>query len=192
MPRKLNPNRRQKFLDAALQLFVSQGMANTTTAQIARQAGSAAGTLFLYFPTRQDLINELILEISRLQSEHIHALLIPGQPAREAFFTIWSGTLRWFLRHPQMYQYVLQVRDSGLIDAAVIQQSALYFDYYYTTIQQGLAEQIIKPYPIDLIGEFLYQDLVAMMKILLRQPDASQHETMIFQGFTLFWDGIRQ
>jgi len=192
MPRKLSPERRQKYLDAALQLFVTQGVPNTTTAQIAHWAGSAAGTLFLYFPTKQDLIHELILEITRQQSEHIHALLIPGQPARDAFFTIWSGTLRWFLQHPQMYQYVLQVRDSGLIDPAVIQQSALYFDYYYTTIQQGLAEALIKPYPIDLIGEFLYQDLVAMMKILQRQPDASQHETLISQGFRLFWDGIRQ
>ena len=192
MPRQLNPERREKFLSAALQLFVTQGVHNTTTAEVARLAGSAAGTLFLYFPTKQSLINELILHITRQQSAHIHALLAQGQPVRDAFFTIWSGTLRWFLQNPRAYQYVLQVRDSGIIEAAVIQESALYFDYYYTTIQQGLDEALIKPYPIDLIGEFLYQDLVAMMKILQRQPGARQHGTLISQGFELFWDGIKK
>lgn len=192
MPRQLSPERREKFLSAALQLFVTQGVHNTTTAEVARLAGSAAGTLFLYFPTKQSLVNELILHITRQQSAHIHALLTPGQNVRDAFFTIWSGTLRWFLQNPLAYQYVLQVRDSGIIEAAVIQESALFFDYYYTTIQQGLNEALIKPYPIDLIGEFLYQDLVAMMKILQRQPDARQQDALISQGFDLFWDGIKK
>ncbi|NMC54515.1 MAG: TetR/AcrR family transcriptional regulator [Chloroflexi bacterium] len=192
MPRQLNPERREKFLSAALQLFVTQGVHNTTTAEVARLAGSAAGTLFLYFPTKQSLVNELVLHLTRQQSAHIHALLAPGQPVRDAFFTIWSGTLHWFLQNPQAYQYVLQVRDSGIIEAAVIQESALYFDYYYTTIQQGLDEAVIKPYPIDLIGEFLYQDLVAMMKILQRQPGARQRDALISQGFDLFWNGIRK
>ena len=75
MVRKLDPDKRKKFMDAALKLFVANGVQNTSTAEIAKAAGTAAGTLFLYFPTKQDLIHALVLKIGREQSETIHALL---------------------------------------------------------------------------------------------------------------------
>jgi len=68
MVRKPSPERRAEFLRAALKLFVANGVQHTSTAAIAREAGSAAGTLFLYFPTKQDLIHELTLKIGR---EHL-------------------------------------------------------------------------------------------------------------------------
>ena len=50
MVRKLRPDRRTKFLNAALKLFVAKGVQHTSTAEIARKAGTAAGTLISVFP----------------------------------------------------------------------------------------------------------------------------------------------
>jgi AcrR family transcriptional regulator len=192
MVRKLNPDRKLRFLTSALKLFVAQGVQNTSTAEIARDAGSAAGTLFLYFPTKLDLVNALVLEIGRQQAEAITSLLSPSLSARESFFTIWDGSLRWFLEHMDAYLYVRQVRDSGMISEAVVQESNKYFAYYYDAIQKGLQEGSIKPYPIEIIGEYLYQDLVAMMNRLRAQPDPSKPEETIRMGFDIFWDGIKR
>ena len=106
-------------------LFVKKGVQNTSTAAIAKEAGSAAGTLFLYFPTKQDLIDELIFKISREQSEYIKAKLDLDLPARESFFTIWDGSVRWFLENMDAYLYVQQVRDSGIISEAAVQEPKL-------------------------------------------------------------------
>ena len=69
MVRTLKSEKRAQFLTSALKLFVKNGVMNTSTAAIAKEAGTAAGTLFLYFPTKQQLLDELILEIGREQSE---------------------------------------------------------------------------------------------------------------------------
>ena len=176
MVRELSDEKRKKLLGAALTLFVANGVQHTSTAEIARAAGTASGTLFLYFPTKQHLIHELVLMISKAEADHIHSLLGPALSVRDAFFTIWDGSIRWLLDHMEAYQYSQQIRDSGLISAAVAQETGRYFSFYYTTIQRGLEEGRIKPYPIDLIGSFLYQDIVAVMNYLRLQPDPARLE----------------
>ena len=189
MVRKLNSDKRTNLMNAALKLFVLRGVKNTSTAEIAREAGIAAGTLFLYFPTKQALLDELVLKLGREQSEYISALLAPSHSAREAFYTIWSGSLHWFLENLPAYRYIQQVRDTGMISDSAVQESAKFLSYYFDAIQKGLAEGCLKPYPVDLIGGFLYQDLVAVMSYLSR-IDPSRHEEAIQQGFEIYWDGI--
>lgn len=191
MARKPNPERREQFLAAALKLFVSRGVQNTSTASIAREAGTASGTLFLYFPTKQDLIHALILKIGRDQSEYINARLSPDLSVQETFFAIWDGSVRWFLHHPEEFLYVRQVRDSGIIDKAVVQESEKYFEYYYMAIQRGLLENQIKHYPIELIGSILYQNVIAVMNLIQKQTDAGKQDVYINSGFMIFWDGIK-
>ncbi|HSL41944.1 MAG TPA: TetR/AcrR family transcriptional regulator [Anaerolineales bacterium] len=191
MIRKLDTDKRENFLTAALRLFVANGVQNTSTAAIAKEAGTAAGTLFLYFPTKQDLINELVLKIGREQSSYMKTLLDPSLAARETFFTIWNGSIRWFLEHMDAYEYVQQVRDTGVVDEAIVLETNKFFAYYYEAIQKGLHEGAVKPYPLEVIGGFLYQDIVAVMTILRNQSDTSRQEEIIQVGFDIFWNGIR-
>lgn len=46
-----------KLIEAAMELFVLQGYANTGLAQIARKAGVLPGSLHYFFPTKQDLLD---------------------------------------------------------------------------------------------------------------------------------------
>ena len=191
MVRTRDPKRREKFLNAALQLFVSKGVQNTSTSDIAKEAGSAAGTLFLYFPTKQDLIHELVLKISQEQSEAINNLLDPALNARDTFAAIWRGSIHWFMDHMDAYRYVQQVRDSGMIRDDIARESGKFLAYYYAAVEKGLAEAAIRPYPAELIGGVLYQHVVAVMNLIRTQPDPAMREQYIEQGFEIFWNGIK-
>lgn len=191
MIRKLDQAKRESFLNAALKLFVANGVQNTSTAAIAKEAGTASGTLFLYFPTKQDLIDELVLQIGREQADTMKASLDPSLSVRDTFFTIWNSSIRWFLENMDAYNYVQQVRDTGLVSEATVQESAKFFSYYYDAIQKGFKEGAIKRYPADVIGGFLYQDIVAVMNILLARSAPAKQEEIIQLGFDIFWNGIR-
>jgi AcrR family transcriptional regulator len=191
MARTLSPEKKAQYLRSALKLFVANGVKNTSTAAIAKDAGTAAGTFFLYFPTKGDLINELVLEIGREQSEYIKSILVPSLTVRDTFFSIWEGSVRWFLDNMEAYQYFRQVRDSGLIADEVVRESEQFFDYYYAAIQRGLEETCIKPYPIELVGGMLYQDIVAVMNLIAAGSEPAKREEYIQLGFDIFWDGIK-
>lgn len=49
-----------ELLEAALDLFVERGYAATKVDEVAARAGVSKGTLFLYFPSKEDLFKEVV------------------------------------------------------------------------------------------------------------------------------------
>src|SRR5215216_2588672 len=54
--------RPQELLDAALELFVEKGFAATRSEEVAARAGVAKGTLYLYYPSKEDLLKAVVRE----------------------------------------------------------------------------------------------------------------------------------
>ncbi|SMH48790.1 TetR/AcrR family transcriptional regulator [Maritimibacter sp. HL-12] len=58
--RRRAEHRPDELLDAALALFVEKGYAHTSVAQIARTAGVSKGAVYLYFPSKQAILEGLV------------------------------------------------------------------------------------------------------------------------------------
>jgi AcrR family transcriptional regulator len=58
--RRRAEDRPDELLDAALHLFVEQGYAHTSVAQIATAAGVSKGAVYLYFPSKQAILEGLV------------------------------------------------------------------------------------------------------------------------------------
>jgi len=54
------------LLDTAVSVFAKKGLGNAKHADIASAAGMSVAATFVYFPTRDDLVNSVLDEISRL------------------------------------------------------------------------------------------------------------------------------
>ncbi len=52
--------RPQELLDAALALFVEKGFAATRSEEVATRAGVSKGTLYLYYPSKEELLKAVI------------------------------------------------------------------------------------------------------------------------------------
>lgn len=66
---------RERLLDAAMRLFAEKGYLATSVAEILQQAGANSGSLYHYFPTKQDL---LIAVLERYQHGIYPMLLEPA------------------------------------------------------------------------------------------------------------------
>ena len=58
--RRRKEARPQELLDAALSLFVEKGFAATRAEEVAQRAGVSKGTLYLYFPSKEELLKAVI------------------------------------------------------------------------------------------------------------------------------------
>lgn len=56
-PRTRRDTRRQELIDAALAMFVARGVAATSVDDIVHAAGVAKGTFYLYFTTKDEVVN---------------------------------------------------------------------------------------------------------------------------------------
>ncbi len=60
---------RRRLVDAGTELFARQGLHRTTTVQIARRAGVAAGTYYLHFRDKRELFREIVFDaLGRLRA----------------------------------------------------------------------------------------------------------------------------
>src|SRR5215471_21409135 len=58
--RRLPEERPQQTIDAALAIFGERGLANARLEDIAKRAGLSKGTIYLYFPNKEELFREVI------------------------------------------------------------------------------------------------------------------------------------
>jgi AcrR family transcriptional regulator len=64
---------RERLRQSGLELFAERGLHGLTTHDIAHHAGLAAGTFYLYFPDKQALFREIVLEAMDELRAHLQA-----------------------------------------------------------------------------------------------------------------------
>src|SRR3569832_1903169 len=65
LERPKSDKKRQAILDAAVVFFADRGIGHAPTSAISSAAGVAEGTLFTYFRTKDELLNELSREMRK-------------------------------------------------------------------------------------------------------------------------------
>ena len=107
--------RREAILDAARKVFWQHGHAGATMPQIAEEAELAPGTLYLYFPSKDALYVELLLEGYDLLAEHLRqAAGRHAEPAEQAASLI-EAFFAFARKNPEYFDimfFVLQ-REGG-------------------------------------------------------------------------------
>lgn len=66
---------RGKLLSAAARLFRDQGFDRTTVRDIAREVGIQSGSLFHHFPSKEDILFAVIVEVIRFNTERLRLAL---------------------------------------------------------------------------------------------------------------------
>lgn len=106
MARPKSEDKKQALLEAATAAFAQSGIAASTSA-IARSAGVAEGTLFRYFATKDELLNELYLAIKlRLVRTMIAGLDPHEKRPKENARNIWNSYIDWGVRNPMEHKAI--------------------------------------------------------------------------------------
>ncbi len=114
MPRIKTGNKREKILDAAVELFSSAGYQKTSIEDIAGQAGIATGTVYLYFKNKEEILigifNRFISSYDRELSETLEKIDEP----RETIATLVSSDLKIIWETPYRSRlFLFELRKSA-------------------------------------------------------------------------------
>ncbi len=108
MPRPRSDDKRNRILDAATRVIVTQGL-SAPTMGIAKEAGIANGSLFTYFETKSALFNQLYLELKHEMASVAMKDFPAEAELREQFFHIWRNWGNWAVRFPEKRKALAQL-----------------------------------------------------------------------------------
>ena len=108
-------DKRERVLRAALELIPRLGLHNTPVASIAERAGVAKGTPYLYFESKEALINALYRELTEDRARTSEEASGGAASPREQFWLYWSSYARWHLGRPDAANFIQQCESSGIL-----------------------------------------------------------------------------
>src|ERR1700694_5407775 len=81
--RRCPEDRPHQIIKAALEVFGECGLANARLQDIAERAGVSKGTIYLYFPNKEELFREMIRQTAVAAIERAEQANVPGTPTNQ-------------------------------------------------------------------------------------------------------------
>jgi AcrR family transcriptional regulator len=175
---------------ATFALVEQTGLSGLTMAAIARQAGLATGTLYVYFKSKE----ELLVALYEQAKTETAASLMQGDdaalPFRSRFQRMWMNWLEHRLTHYAQVVFLEQYYNSPWFSEDSRSLSARLIRPWVDLIETAKAQQILKDVPTPmLINSF--GGSVRETANLLRSGSLSRTEAHLAMAFGLCWDGIK-
>ena len=137
-----DPDKPQQIIEAAVRVFARKGYYNSRVSDIAREAGIAAGTIYLYFKTKDDILVTLFRD---KMAELVGAMgkAIAAEPdAASKVRRLVSLHFRLLEEDPDLAE-VLQVelrQGQKFFRGASGQEIGAYFGLIASVLEEGVAE----------------------------------------------------
>jgi AcrR family transcriptional regulator len=114
MARPLSEEKRSAILKAAAEAIAAEGI-SVSTSRIAKVAGVADGSLFLYFPTKDELLNRLYSSIKQEIAESMLAEYPKEATVSDRMRSVWMAYLKWGVANTEKRQAMSQLSVSHRI-----------------------------------------------------------------------------
>jgi AcrR family transcriptional regulator len=182
--------KREQIMKAALKLFCEHGFQNTSTANISKEAKVATGTLFLYFPSKEGLINTLYLESKKELSAYLQEGLAKQKLTKNRIRHVWMRANDWAVKNPYAFKFIHMFSASPYISNLTKKEASSSADFAEKFVKAGIKEGTLSRMSVPLflsIFDGLWTSTVNHSATLKNKKD---RQRIVEQSFEVFWKGV--
>ncbi len=135
-----------RILEAAVKVFAEQGFFQSTISQIAKEAGVADGTIYLYFKNKDDILTQFFSYKTKLVFDRFKEAVEEGPNAIEKLRNLIRKHLEEFQRDRNMavvYQTETH-QTTRMAEYQIKEMSKKYLDIISEIVEQGQQEGSIR------------------------------------------------
>ena len=144
--RRRENDKYQRILEAAIKVFAEQGFFQSTIAQIAKEAGVADGTIYLYFKNKDDILVQFFNYKAKQVFDGFREEVNRAESAVDKLRNLIRRHLAEFQRDRNMailYQFETH-QSSRLAEEQIKEMSNMYLDIVAEIMEQGQQEGLIR------------------------------------------------
>lgn len=151
MPKEKDTGKIALVFEATLKLVLKSGFVGLKMAEVAKEAGLATGTLYVYFKNKEDLIDELYFYVKSGIIQEMNAGLDNSASFYINFKKIWTHYFLLCYRTPEKMLFVEQFCYSGFIQQSTKTKVNELLGTAILLMEQAKAQQLIQPLPIPIL-----------------------------------------
>ncbi|UCD33799.1 MAG: TetR/AcrR family transcriptional regulator [Desulfobacterales bacterium] len=182
-----------RILEAAVRVFAEQGFFQSTVSQIAKEAGVADGTIYLYFKNKDDIL----VQFFSYKTKQVFARFREEVDRADNTIDKFRNLIRRHLEEFQCDRNMAVVyqaethQSSRLVEKQIKAMSKMYFDIVSEIIEQGQKEGVIrKDLYLSLVKRFILGAVDEVISTWLHSSSQYDLVSMADPLVELFFKGI--
>jgi AcrR family transcriptional regulator len=183
----------QILVDAAEAVLMAKGLGKVTMRDIAAQAGCAAGTIYLYFKTKQDVIGAIAARHSDALLARLEARWDEPVPPLEQLRLVTRDLVEYFNHHRGIIR-ILHMGGVGGLPSLPPELQETWAEFMRHEIEVIRAAQkdgsVRRDFPPELIQKFMYLVIVGLHGDVMHDQELPAPEVQERMIWTLMTGGI--
>lgn len=174
-----------------MKLFNERGFHNTPTSLIAKKSKVSVGTLFNYYPTKDQLILAIYLDI-QIHSKQVYLELVKDfESNHDKLLSMWTAVIDWAITNPNEFEYLELFTHSTFRKLLVEQRVMGSFTKFRETILKAISPNTIcLKYPE--FSMYYIDNAIHATSNFIITNDVEDIENFTKSSFELLWFGFSQ
>lgn len=191
MKNNVSPDKKEAIFESALHLIHEHGFHGAPMSQIATHANVAAGTIYHYFASKDELILELFKYCRERTNEHIFNF-DKDLSYKAKFFYIWDRLIEYYIANKEIFRFIEQFYSSPYYELVVQSKSPCYYganhmlDFY----EEGIKTDVIQKVSFTVFISLFIGSATSHVKgIVYRMVPVNKQDRQDL--IEIIWNGIK-
>ncbi|MFA6056753.1 MAG: TetR/AcrR family transcriptional regulator [Taibaiella sp.] len=164
--RAKDENKEITIRDKAIEMIVKEGFHGLSMQKLAKAASISASTIYVYFDSREDMLNKLFFYVEDIFTKESLKDFDPKMSFEEGLWLQWKNRYRHILKYPLHFHFSEQFRNSPLIRHKDIQENRFkksMKEFVYHAVQRKEIDDL----PVEIFWSLAYGPFYTLVKFHL-------------------------
>lgn len=191
MPKPKDENKIAQIFNATLKLVSKDGFSGLRMGDVAKAAGIATGTLYIYFKDKETLINALYLHIKQDMASKYIIKEDFNKPYKQTFDAVWKKYYLVTLENRQASAFIEQYYMSHFYNKKKKEEAHQSLKLIYELLERGKKEKLIKNIDNALLIAQVNGPILDITKMITAGNIENSTQTMNL-ALQMAWDSIKK
>lgn len=183
-------DKKEIILQTVLKLVNREGFYHLNMKNVATEAGIAAGTIYIYFSSKEQLINELYKKLVKDYHSAILSGYNPDNKFEENFRQMTSNAIGFYAENKDYFSFIEQYTYSPFLFKETLEESLTILEPLKKLLQQAKQNNEVKNLPDELLLSLVSGPITSMMRLFIAGKADLSQELLRKQLIEACWKSI--
>lgn len=182
-------DKKRAIFRSTMELVRERGFHGTPMSLVAKHAGVAAGTIYHYFESKEQLITELFDYAQQQVIAVVERESGSDVPFKDSFFQLWSGLYTFYQNNQDLLRFFEQFVSSPYSAGMPPLEEDRYYTVLFAFFERGIQEGALKPVSPKILATLTHSSILSTAKMTASgrlELDSGELDQIL----QLIWNGI--